>query len=74
MPSRNLQELKTMAPGAARATAIAEYIASGEAKLREARRLRDEDCRVLAGEHGPSEAARRAQVSLSTVKLAVGRK
>lgn len=63
-----------MSPGADRAAAIAEYLRAGEEKLREARKLRDEDLRVLAEKFGPSEAARRAKVSLSTVKLAVGRK
>lgn len=62
-----------MRHGAARAEALAEYIAGGEAKLREARCLRDEDLRVLAAERGPSATARLAGVSLSTVKLAVGR-
>jgi hypothetical protein len=62
-----------MKPGAARAEAIAEYLAAGEAKLRDARLLRDEDLRALAAEVGKSEAARRAGVSLSTVKMAVGR-
>lgn len=63
-----------MKPGATRAVAINEYIANGEAKLREARKLRDEDLRVMAENHGPSKAARQAGVSLSTVKLAVGRR
>jgi hypothetical protein len=70
----NLQELKAMAPSAARAESINAYIAAGEAKIREARRLRDEDLRVLAAAHGPSKASRMVGVSLSTVKLAVGRK
>lgn len=74
MTARTLQELKSMKPGVPRAEAIAEYIAAGEAKLREARCLRDDDLRTLAAEHGPANAARRAGVSLSTVKLAVGRK
>lgn len=74
MTVSNLHELKAMAPGAARAAAIREYLEAGEAKLREARLLRDEDLRVLAGAHGPSKAARMGSVSLSTVKLAVGRK
>lgn len=63
-----------MKPGGPRAAAIAEYIAGGEEKLREARRLRDEDFRALAAEHGPSKAARLAGVSLSTMKIAVGRR
>ena len=74
MTASTLQELKAMAPGAVRAAAIREYLDAGEAKLRAARILRDEDLRVLAAKHGPSEAARRAGVSLSTVKLAVGRR
>lgn len=74
MTQLNLHELKAMSPGLARAEAIGEYLAAGEQKLREARRLRDEDLRTLAAAHGPSEAARRSGVSLSTVKLAVGRR
>lgn len=63
-----------MPPGMDRVQAINAYIASGEEKLREARKLRDEDLRVLAKRFGPSQAARSAGVSLSTVKLAVGRR
>lgn len=68
-----LDELRKMAPGLARAEAIRDYIAAGEDKLREARRLRDADLRALTAEHGPAKAARLARVSLSTVKLAIGR-
>ncbi len=73
VPIRNLQQLEAMSPGATRAEAIAEYLKAGEEKLRQARRLRDEDLRVLAAEHGPSEASRLAKVSLSTVKNAIRR-
>lgn len=62
-----------MKPGLSRIAAVAEYIEQGEAKIRDARKLRDDDLRDLAAEHGPAKAARLAGVSLSTVKLAVGR-
>lgn len=68
-----LDELSKRSPGAKRLADLTEYIAQGEAKLRDARVLRDEDLRVLAAEHGKTKAARLAGVSLSTVKLAVGR-
>ncbi len=73
VPIRNLQQLEVMAPGAARAEAIADYLKAGEEKLRAARRLRDEDLRVMAAKLGPSETARQANVSLSTVKNALRR-
>lgn len=68
-----LDDLSKRTPGAERLGALTEYIAAGESKLRDARVLRDEDLRVLAAEHGKAKAARMAGVSLSTVKLAVGR-
>lgn len=70
---KTLDQLRQMQPGLARVAAIAAYIEQGEAKMRDARKLRDEDLRLLAAEHGPTKAARQAGVSLSTVKLAVGR-
>lgn len=73
MNPHTLDELLKMAPGLARAEAIRAYIEAGEQKIREARRLRDADLRTLAAEHGPAKAARLTKVSLSTVKLAVGR-
>jgi hypothetical protein len=73
MTPHTLDELRKMSPGSDRALAIAAYIKAGEQKLRDARKLRDDDLRALAAQHGPAKAARLAKVSLSTVKLAVGR-
>ena len=39
----------------------------------EARRLRDDEIRALIRQFGPSEAARRSGLSLSTIKLIKGR-
>lgn len=69
----NLDEFRRMSAGLDRANAIAAYIKAGEQKIREARRLRDEDIRALAAQHGPAKAARLLGVGLSTVKLAKGR-
>lgn len=70
---KNLDQLRAMKPGLDRIHAIAAYIEQGEARLRDARRLRDHDLRALAADIGPARTAREANVSLSTVKLAVGR-
>lgn len=74
MTPSNLDGLRAMVPGVERLEAIAAYIAAGEEKIRDARGLRDADLRALAAEHGPAKTARMAGVSLSTVKLAVGRR
>jgi hypothetical protein len=70
---RTIDELKAVADPGARITAAALYIENGEAKIREARHIRDTAIRALAEAHGPAEAARLAGVSLSTVKLVRGR-
>lgn len=57
----------------ARIRAATAYIEAGEAKLREARRIRDQDVRALVANVGPAEAARRSGLSLSTVKTIKGR-
>jgi hypothetical protein len=68
-----LDELRRMKPGTDRVKAITEYIEQGEAKIADARKLRDADIRALAAEHGPAQAARMSGLSLSTVKLVRGR-
>lgn len=57
----------------ARIHATTAYIDAGDSQLKEARRMRDGDIRILIREHGPSEAARRSGLSLSTVKTIKGR-
>jgi hypothetical protein len=66
---RTLDELRTIQDREERIRAASAYIEHGEEKLREARRIRDADVWDLAAEVGPAEAARRAGVSLSTVKV-----
>jgi hypothetical protein len=56
-----------------RVHAAERYIARGLEKIREARALRDADLRALVAEHGASQTARLAGLSLSTVKLVKGR-
>ena len=68
-----LEQLRKLRPGPERIHAISEYIALGEEKISDARRLRDEDVRALVAEHGPAQAARLSGLSLSTVKLIKGR-
>lgn len=68
-----LEQLRKLRPGPERIRAISEYIALGEEKISDARKLRDEDVRTLIAEHGPAEAARMSGLSLSTVKLIKGR-
>lgn len=72
--SHTLDELSKRKPGPDRLADLTAYIGQGEAKIREARALRDQDLRALAEKHGKAAAARMAGVSLSTVKLAVGRR
>lgn len=73
-PPRTLDELRAIKDPAARVRAADQYIAMGEEKVREARRIRDNDLRALAEKHGPAQAARLSGRSLSTVKLARGRR
>lgn len=53
--------------------AATAYIAQIEAQADEARKLRDDEVRALVRQFGPSEAARRSGLSLSTIKLIKGR-
>lgn len=69
-----LDQLRKRKPGLDRLADLNAYIEQGEEKIRAARVLRDEDIRTLAADHGKAAAARMAGVSLSTVKLAVGRR
>jgi hypothetical protein len=73
-PRANLDQIAQRPPGLERAEALSAYIKVGEEKLRAARALRDEDFRALAALHGKAGAARLAGVSLSTIKLSVGRR
>jgi hypothetical protein len=57
-----------MTPGAERIQAINAYIEQREQATKNARKLRDEDVRALVADHGPSQAAQKSGLSLSTVK------
>lgn len=70
---QTLADVRAIGDLEARILAASEYIKTGETKIAEARRLRDADVRALAAKHGPAEAARRAKLSLSTVKAIKGR-
>jgi DNA invertase Pin-like site-specific DNA recombinase len=70
---RNLDEVRAVKNRVARIKAAGTYIEHGTAKIREALKIRDDDIRALIDAYGPSEAARLAGVSLSTVKLVSGR-
>lgn len=72
-PPATLDAVRAIRDPVERIAAATAYIERAEAKAAEARRLRDADVRALAAELGPSEAARRAHLSLSTVKLIKGR-
>lgn len=52
---------------------ITQVEAQTKAQLDAARKLRDDEVRALILQFGPSEAARRAGLSLSTIKLIKGR-
>lgn len=69
----NITELRALPSGVERIQAADAYIAARETAIREARTIRDGDVRALVAEHGPAEAARRAGLSLSTVKIIRGR-
>jgi len=70
---RNLEELRAVSDGVARVRAAQAYLALGEEKLSEARKLRDDAVRALVEEHGPAEAARLTGLSVSSVKAIRGR-
>lgn len=69
---RTLAKLRAMPPGPARVRAIKEFIAMRDDEIKEARKLRNEDVRALATEHGPAEAARMLGMPLPTVKAIKG--
>jgi hypothetical protein len=72
-PAGSLDAVKSIRDREARIRAATEYIERAEAKAAEARHIRDTDVRALIEAHGPSEAARRSGLSLSTVRLIKGR-
>lgn len=72
-PPGSLDEVRAIRDIEDRILAATAYIKRAEAKAAEARKLRDADVRALVAKHGPSEAARMAHLSLSTVKVIKGR-
>lgn len=72
-PPGSLDQVKSIRDREARIRAATEYIDHALAKATEARQVRDADVRALIEKYGPSEAARRSGLSLSTVRLIKGR-
>lgn len=64
-----LDQLRAIRDPAKQAQAAKAYIENGEAKLTEARRIRDEAVRALAKSHSKAEVARIAGLSLAMVKI-----
>lgn len=69
---RTLDELRTVTNDEELIAAAAAYIAAGEAKLREARKLRNDAVRRLVVEHGPTRVARLTGMTLANVKAIRG--
>lgn len=65
--ARTPDDLRAISDPTERIAAADGYIAAGEAKLRQARDLRNHAIRELVEQVGPSEAARRSGKSLSYV-------
>ena len=68
-----LNEIRAIPDIEARIRAATAYIEHAEQMVADARKVRDDDVRTLIATHGPSEAARRSGLSLSTIKLLKGR-
>lgn len=67
-PPRTLDELRGITGDENQVHAADAYLERVADFQRQARAIRDAAIRRLIAQHGPSEAARRAGVSLSTVK------
>lgn len=65
---QTLDQLREMEPGPRRIDAISRYINQGEEKIRDARKLRDDDVRALVSEVGPTKAAEACGLGIHTVK------
>jgi hypothetical protein len=65
-----LEDLRSVKDPVVRAKAARVYIDQRQEAIRSALAIRDEAIREVLQVHGPSETARRCDVSLSTVKLA----
>ncbi|MGE4164236.1 MAG: hypothetical protein AB7G23_21140 [Vicinamibacterales bacterium] len=68
-----LVEIRAIPNIEARIRAATLYIDHAEQQAADARKVRDDDVRTLIATYGPSEAARRSGLSLSTIKLIKGR-
>lgn len=66
--ARNIDQLRQIGDDEQRASAAVEYIAAREKAIAEARQIRDTAIKNMAEKYGATEAARRAGVSVSTVK------
>lgn len=65
---RSMAELRAVKGDEAQVAAADAYLSRVHAFEKQARAFRDEAVRRLVAQHGPSEAARRAGRSLSTIK------
>lgn len=73
-PPRTLDDLRRVKDPVARAKAARSYVDQRNAAITEALNIRDAAIREILLTVGPSQTARRCDVSLSTVKLARGRR
>jgi hypothetical protein len=71
VPTSELDAIRSEPDDAGRAVLARTYLIRGEAKLAEARSIRDEALRALGKRVGPTEAARLTGASLAMVKLAL---
>lgn len=67
-PPKNLEELKAITGDQEQIDAATAYLEKVEKARKDALHVRDQAIRRLTAAHGPSEAARRANLSLSTIK------
>jgi hypothetical protein len=69
----DLDQVRNLPLREERIRAANAYIEQLETQVDEARHYRDREVRALIRQFGPSEAARRSDLSLSTIKLIKGR-
>lgn len=65
---QTLDQIRKMPSGVDRIEAIANYIKSGEDKIRQARDIRDSDVRDLVQKLGPTKVSKQTGLTIHTVK------
>lgn len=73
MTPSTLAGLENLAPGPNRVRAAEAFIARREHEIKAARKIRDDDVRALAAEHGPSKAAELTGLTVANVRAIRGR-